>query len=301
MPATKDIRRRIKSIKSTRQITKAMELVSAAKMRKAQAQALGTRTYAQLSQELLRKLSSKIHPQAHALLRRPKESNTVAVIVIASNRGLIGGFNNNVINNALNYTKQANAKKFEFIPLGKKAQNALLKKGQTIAAQFEKKDSGISEIDVLPLVKLVTDDFVAGKYDRVVLVYMDFVSTLVQRPVIRELLPLSDQVVAATVASGQDWEDEEGDYINNTDYLFEPDPDQVLENLLPRLVEIQIYQALLETNAAEHSARMVTMKNATDAAGDLVDELIFEYNQLRQAAITKEISEIVSGQLVLSK
>lgn len=299
MPSTKDIRRRIKSIKSTRQITKAMELVSAAKMRRAQQQALATRTYASLAWELIQNLSDKTDPRIHRLLRRSQETKKAGIVLITSNRGLIGGFNNNIINAALAAARAE--KHVEFITLGKKGLAVVRKRGFAIAAEFEKKDAVFSVLDIRPLSKLLIEDFINGKYDKVILVYMEFVSTLRQKPRVNELLPLSRQTFMNRGEFADDEDDRELKYEEPSHYLFEPTPDQVLEVLLPRLLEMQIYQAVLETNAAEHSARMVAMKNASDAASDLVDELTLEYNQIRQAAITKEISEIVSGQLALTK
>src|SRR3989338_2465328 len=288
MPSTKDIRRRIKSIKSTRQITKAMELVAAAKMRRAQQQALATRTYAALAWELIQNLSKQTDPRIHKLLRRTSEFKNTAVLLITSNRGLIGGFNNNIVNAARHFAKDAGS--VEFITLGKKGRDAARKGGFLIAAAFEKRDALPSDADIRPTSKLLIEDFVNGKYGRVVMVYMDYISTLVQNPRVKQLLPFTGNLSPYGESSA-------GRQL--TDYLFEPTPDQVLEVLLPRLTEMQIYQALLETNAAEHSARMVAMKNASDAASDLTSDLTLEYNQLRQEAITKEISEIVAGQLAL--
>lgn len=287
MPSTKDIRSRIKSIKSTRQITKAMELVAAAKMRRAQLQVLATRTYARLAFELIQNLSPKTDPGLHKLLCRPLDSRSTAILLLTSNRGLIGGFNNNLINTALNYARSE--KQVEFITLGRKGRDAVRKRGLIIVAEFPKKDTSLSVLDIQSVARLLIEDFISGKYDKVTLVYMDFISTLKQKPGIHELLPLVAKSLEIDQASP------------STEYLFEPTPDQVLEVLLPRLLVMQIYQAVLETNASEHSARMVAMKNASDAASDLVDELTLEYNQLRQAAITKEISEIVTAQLVLEK
>lgn len=272
-----------------------MELVAAAKMRRAQQQAISSETYAGLSWELIKNLSRKTDPRLHKLLWRPKEITNVAIVLMTSNRGLIGGFNNNIINTACNYAQAQ--KHIEFITLGKKGEGAVRKRGFRIAAVFEKKDTATSALDIRSLAKLLIGDFVNGKYDRVVLAYMDFVSTLRQRPDIRELLPLTQEPPQTPEII--EAEEEEADFVHDTDYLFEPTPDDVLEILLPRLVEIQIYQALLETNASEHSARMVAMKNASDAAADLVNELTLDYNQIRQETITKEISEIVASQLVL--
>ncbi len=290
MAATKEIRRRIKSIKSTRQITKAMELVAAAKMRKAQAQTIATRTYAKLAWELIQNLTSRADQRIHKLLRKSRGKNT-AIVLMTSNRGLIGGFNNHIVETAIEYArKQPRA---EFITLGKKGKDAIRKAGFSIGADFEKKDTTSSVLDINPIAHLVINDFLQDKYDKVVLVGMSFVSTIVQKPKILELLPLSSN-------QRSNYDSDEEITFEHPDYIFEPGPDFILDTVLPRLTIMQIYQALLETNAAEHSARMVAMKNASDAAGDLISDLTLEYNQLRQANITKEISEIVAGKLALT-
>lgn len=288
MSSTKEIRRRIKSIRSTHQITKAMELVSAAKMRRAQLSALGTRTYSGLAWDLVKRLTQKAHPRWHKLLRRPRTIKKVAILLITSNRGLIGNFNNQIINTAAQYAKQY--QEVEFITLGKKGYQAIRKKGRVVVADFEKKETAVSIIELLPVARLLLNDFIEGRYDKIALAYMDFITTLRQEPRLLELLPLVPKEV-----------EEIPEYrIPDSEYLFEPTPDEVLEVLLPRLTEMQIYQAFLETVASEHSARMVAMKNASDAAKDLIYELTLEYNQARQAAITKEISEIVAGKLALT-
>ncbi len=297
MTGTKELKRRIRSIRSTRQITRAMEMVSAAKMRKAQAAALNTRTYAHLSWELIQNLGRKAHPRLHRLLRTsPKEIKRVGIVLMSSNRGLIGSFNNQIVSAALNYAK--GYPDAEFITVGKKGRDAVRKMGFNIIAEFEKRETAASIADLMPMARLVIEDFVSGKYDKVVLVYMDFVNTLRQKPNVRELLPLVS-TPDTTLGQVGGFEPESSTLVES-DYLFEPSPDDVLEVLLPRLTEMQIYQAFLETVASEHSARMVTMKNASDAASDLILELTLEFNQLRQEAITKEISEIVSGKLALS-
>lgn len=259
-----------------------MELVSAAKMRRAQNQALASRTYARLAWELVSNLAPQTHPELHRLLKQPPSGARTAVILMTSNRGLIGAFNNNIVAKAGEYRRTQ--KSVEFITLGARGRDAVRKTSE-LAADFEKPDAAANVLEIQPVAKLVTEDFISGKYDRVAVVYMRFVSTLAQVPEALELLPLSKPKDGAPIRN---------------EYLFEPGADQVLEKLLPRLVEIQIYQALLETNAAEHSARMVAMKNASDAARDLVQDLTLEYNQIRQASITTEISEIVAGQLSLS-
>ncbi len=275
-----------------------MEMVSAAKMRKAQTQALNTRIYARLAWELIQNLSRKTHSKMHRLLRRPKQVKKIGIVLMSSNRGLIGNFNNQIAASAINYAKKY--PEAEFVTLGKKGRDAVRKRGFTIAAEFEKKEAAMSIADLLAMARLVIEDFVSGKYDKVILVYMDFISTLRQKPRVRELLPLAQRPDETLGAVGFESVDSVNYKLQTADYLFEPSADQVLEVLLPRLTEVQIYQAFLETVASEHSARMIAMKNATDAAADLISELTLEFNQLRQEAITKEISEIVAGKLALT-
>ncbi len=327
MPSTKEIRRRIKSIKSTRQITKAMEMVSAAKMRKAQMQTLATRAYASYAWQLIQNLSRQGGPSLHRLLRRPAKSQKALIILLTSNRGLIGGFNTNVTQAAIDYSKKYQTP--DFITMGKKGRDVIRKLGFSIIADFEKRDASSGVIDIQALAKLAVGDFVSGKYDRVAIIYMKFISTLVQKPTVVELLPLSPLPNTPPSSSAKATADRQGE--GNTEvgsspllgedkglpaidlepsgdwqagggeYLFEPTVGQVLEEVLPKLTVMQIYQALLETNAAEHSARMVAMKNASESAADLVSELTLEFNQIRQGNITKEISEIVSGKLALNQ
>ena len=264
-----------------------MELVAAAKMRKAQAQTLATRQYANYAWKLIQNLSANSDPKLHRLLRVPNRNDRALLVVMSSNRGLIGGFNNHLIQTAVKYADQFKA--VDVVSLGKKGRDGLRKAGLAIVADFEKKDTSGSVAEINSLAKLASEDFIAGKYDKVTLVYMKFVSTLVQKPEVLELLPLHvpDRAVRTQIPNG--------------DLLFEPTVDEVLEQVLPKLTVMQIYQALLETNAAEHSARMVAMKNASDSAADLIDDLTLEFNQIRQAGITKEISEIVSGKLALNQ
>ena len=290
MPSTKEIRIRIKSVKSTRQITKAMEMVSAAKMRKAQMQTLATRSYARYAWELVQNLTAGSDARIHKLLRQPDKISKVLMVVMTSNRGLIAGFNSNIIQTALNFAGKYPG--IEVVTLGKKGRDALRKAGLSIVADFEKKDVASEITAVSSLASLIIEDFLAGKYDKVVLIYMDYVSTLVQKPHVLELLPLAKQdlTLGNEIALQK---------ASQTEYIFEPTAEHVLEHVLPKLTMMQIYQALLETNAAEHSARMVAMKNATDAAGDIVSELTLQYNQLRQSKITTELSEITAGRIAL--
>lgn len=314
MANTLNIRRRIRSIKNTRQITRAMELVAATKMRRAQMQALRGRTYALLAWDLLRNLAEKVEDGAHVLLRRPQKVKSVAIVLMSSNRGLAGSFNSQVINETLSYVSRLRKENpdiaLHLLTIGKKGQSLAAKAKLRLEADFKKIDVDLRVSDITPVSSMVAKKFLQKEYDAVVVAYMDFVSSLVQKARIKQLLPFPRLSRAAEAGIQDDLgivtqADKEArqvvkEKLQLPDYIFEPTPDDVLEKLLPRLLEMQFYQAALETNASEHSARMVAMKNATDAAGDLISDLTLEYNQIRQASITGEIAEISAGRLAVS-
>ncbi|RJO59428.1 ATP synthase F1 subunit gamma [Candidatus Parcubacteria bacterium] len=297
MPSTRDIRRRIKSIGNTRKITKAMELVAASKMRKAVAQALATRAYALAAWEVLTNVSRVTNREAHALLiQRPIKK--VAVIVISSDRGLAGGFNANIVRQALQVIAEENKVPVEVIALGNKGADGLRRAGVNLVAAFSNPHTKPTLEDLAPLTKIAIADFVAGIYDKVYAVYTDFVSTLTQKARSRVVLPIQKETVRRIL-------DDVAPEIDQTQtqeinpYLFEPSGDEVLEKMLKALVQSQVYQVVLESLASEHAARMVAMRNANDAAGELIDDLTLTYNQARQAGITREIAEISAGRAAL--
>lgn len=311
MANTLAIRRRIKSVKNTRQITKAMEMVSATKMRRAQVQALKTRTYSQLAWQIVNSLSKKVDPRLHKLLLEPREIKNQAVILLTSSRGLAGSFNSQIIAQAVAYIRRSEQEhrgvKTEIIASGRKGAEAMHKAGMNVVADFKKADVNLKIEEILPLAALVVQKFAAGEYDRVLLAYSDFVSTITQKPKVMQLLPFPRPSQVSTDADsdglGQVGMKEQAGKPKpeeNFEYLFEPQADLVLERLIPRILEMQIYQAGLESNASEQSARMVAMKNASDAALDIISDLTLEYNKIRQEAITKEIAEISSGRLAVS-
>ena len=284
----KEIKRRIKSVKNIAQITKAMELVSAAKMRKSQAQAQASRPYAQLSGELLKHLTAKLGITAHPLIQRvlPEDNHKPAektlVILMSSDRGLAGALNTNVINKALSLLKHESKEKFDLITIGKKGSDAARRFGYNIVATFDGKDKNTTITDIYPVSHIVVNDYLDFKYEKVFIVYTDFVSTLVQKPSIVQLLPFE-------VASKE----------IHDDFVFEPGPGEVLGRLVYRVLQFTIYQALVEAVASEHSARMVAMRNANESAQDLINELTLSYNQARQASITKELAEISAAKLAM--
>lgn len=302
MPGQIEIKRRLKSVKSTKKITRAMQMISATKMRKAQTAAMQSRTYSDLAWEIIGNLSDKVEPKYHSLLQAQSENRSnqkseskkkIAVILITTNRGQVGGFNTNLINTVKRFIADQNQEMelaAELLVVGKKGRDAMLRVGQTIAADFPKQDRLIKISEILPISKLIVEDYLSGKYSKVVIAYTHFISTINQKPRLKQLLPFESQAVEKT--SGQK-------VASKQEYLFEPDPGKVLDYLVPRILESQIYQAVLESDASEHSSRMIMMKNATDAANDLIEDLTLTFNQLRQANITKELAEITAGRIAL--
>ncbi|MCK5415898.1 ATP synthase F1 subunit gamma [Candidatus Parcubacteria bacterium] len=314
MANTKEIQRRIKSIQSTKKITKAMEMVAASKMRKAIEAVLKTRTYANLSWETVLHLSNmKNGDELHPLLRKRDKIKKVGIILITSNRGLCSGFNTVIINKAHDsikkHRKPGKEEESAFMLIGKKG--AVVKKyfGYDVVAEFEKMDI-ISEIsEVLSISKIVINDYLDGKYDKIMVAYTDYVSISKQVPRVKQLLPVDIEaeeeylgIVGGDTRLGidKDFIDEKKEkhlkgQVVDCDYTFEPSPKEVLDEMVPRLIEVQLFQALLESNASEHSARMTAMHQATDAANDMESELTLFYNKARQASITAEIAEISAG------
>ena len=301
--ATRDIKRRIKSIGNTKKVTKAMEMVSAVKMRKATSSVLSSRSYADLAWKLVRRLASKTGSELHPLLKYKEKIERVALVLVTSNRGLCGGFNSQIIQKAVKYIKDQSGENVSvnLVVMGKKGRDFMIKRNYQIAADFDKADVAVDVSEIRPLAKLLIGDYLADKFDKVTLAYTDFISTLVQKPRVIEILPLdseSDEELGEVEDRRLKTEDRKADNIKigaEFEYLFEPTPDEVLNDLLPRLLEMQIYQAILESNASEHSARMVAMRNASDAATDMIDDLALMFNKARQASITAELADISGG------
>ncbi len=288
--STREIRRRIKSVKNIGQITKAMELVSAAKMRKAQQAASSSRSYATLSSELLKNLLGKVSLDSHPILKRimPDEEpvtpkHKALMILLTSDKGLAGSLNTNVISKALKLARNEGAEKVDFMAVGKKGAEVLRRLNMNIVAAFPAKDRNISVFDAKPIAQVAIDDFLNFTYDKVYVVYTDFISTLVQKPNVLQLLPLTERSDGRTL----------------DEYEFEPSREQVLEHLIYRYIEFAVYQCLQEAAASEHSARMVAMRNANQSASDLMEELTLSANQARQAGITRELSEISAAKLAM--
>lgn len=318
---TREIRRKIKSIKNTRQITKAMELVAASKMRRAVANTVALRPYARLAQALLQNLADKTSETLHPLLAK-RDVKKVLVIVFATDRGLCGGLNAQLFRKLMEYIKaektKENPPQVDFLAIGKKAQDFLRRTGQQVIAAYPAMSNHPSLRDTYAVSRMILHDYTNSLYDKVMLVYTDFISAINQKPTVRRLLPLSRAALEEMVGDSTANESRQATHgvaarpsehlappvrrtaeLIHKEFLFEPSPDRVLEMLLPRLTEMQIYQAVLETGASEHSARMFAMRNATDNATEFIDDLTLMYNQLRQASITAELAEISAGRAAL--
>ncbi|OGF39860.1 ATP synthase F1 subunit gamma [Candidatus Falkowbacteria bacterium RIFOXYC2_FULL_47_12] len=306
MASTRDIIRRIKSVKSTKKVTKAMELVSAAKMRRAIEAVLKTRSYANLSWLTVLNLAkaAEKNQKLHELLKSRQAIKTVGIILITSNRGLCGGFNANIINKTIKSIKQHEGGKAEFVILGKKGAVVHRRFGFNLAAEFDKPDIVTEIAEVFPVAKMAIKDYLNGRYDKIMLAYTDFVSAAKQIPRVKQLLPIDLKADETLGVIGKDSgaamtkeiiAEKQEKYFTNQEYIFEPNAKEVLDEMIPRLLEIQMFQAMLESNASEHSARMMAMRNASDAANDMIDDLTLTYNKARQANITREIAEIAGG------
>jgi F-type H+-transporting ATPase subunit gamma len=280
----REIRRRIRSVRNTAQITRAMEMVSAAKMRRAQERVRASRPYAERIRLMIAGLSAlgdSEETRQFPLLQQ-REVKRAGVVLVTADRGLSGAFNTNVIRRAVRFIRDEADGSVEMITVGRKGRDFFARFGQQIEAEFTALGDAPTIDTLRPIIEVATEDFVAGKIDAVYLIYTKFVNTLTQQPEVLQLLPITTPVEAEAAEQVRD-------------YIFEPDPVTVLEALLPRYIEIQVYQALLESIASEHSARMVAMRAATDNANEFINDLTLSLNKARQAQITREVSEIAAG------
>lgn len=284
MPSTREIRRRIRSVRNMSQVTKAMEMVAASRMRRAQQRVLASRPYADLMREMMADLAAQplgaepLHP---LLVRRPVRN--VGLVVVSPNRGLCGSLPANLMRTVATYMLQHKETPTRSIAVGRKGRDWLARYARNLDAEFTGLGDQPSYMETTPIARVVIDEYERGDVDEVYLVYTRFINTLNQRPEMRKLLPV-----------------EPGENANRLEYIYEPSPGAVLSELLPRYVEVQIYQTILEAIASEQSARMVAMRNATDNAKDLVKELTLTYNKVRQANITREVAEISAGAAALT-
>ena len=301
--SVKDIKRKIKSIRSTRQITKAMELVATSKMKKAVEGAVNLRSYGYLAMNILLKLSKK-HQNLHAYLQ-PREVKNVLVVLFTTDKGLCGGLNTNLfkkLTQTVSKVQQENpTAKLHFVASGRKGAEFMHRSGKEVKMAFPAYSNHPKFSDIFPMSKVALKGFEKGDYDKVIVIYPDFVSTLTQKPVTKTLLPFSPDVFSEMMQElGSKFTKIAAPSEKDADYKLEPSPEYIVTNIVPQLVEVQLFQAVLESTASEHSARMVAMQNATKAANDLLGDLVLTYNQARQASITAEIAEIAASTAVLS-
>lgn len=313
---TKIIKRRIKSIKNTKKITKAMEMVAAAKMRKAVRSALGTRAYAALAREMLQQLALMKGLEKHPLMRA-EPVKKILLLIVTSNRGLCGGLNANVFKKVVEQVRQPEqmaiqrlagrklptAKEkisIDAVTVGKMGERMARKIGLNIVASFQ----GISDTprlsEITPVARILLDEFINKNYEKIAVIFTNFISAISQKPAIKQLLPISatdlEKMLREMSGAGEKGEKVEEKPV---EFIFEPNPERIMDLMLPRLTETLIFQTLLESAASEHSARMLAMRNAAEAATEMIDDLTFSLNQARQAGITREIAEIASGAAAL--
>jgi len=288
MANLRDIRRRIKSVKNTAQITKAMQMVAASKMRKAQEAALNGRPYAELLNRVLVSLRDRVDPSVHPLLEKRTVKREL-VILLSTDKGLCGALNTNLFREVSNFDTNTT----EFVSIGRKGTQFLSRTKRKMIADFELKDQP-SFLETKAISKFAIEKFLNGEVDRVTVLYPRFVNTLTQTPTALTLLPITSLEETGLKGNEQPVE------LGGATVVFEPDAEGVLDEILPYYIHFELFQFLLATRASEHSARMVAMKSATDNAKQLVKDLTLEYNKARQAAITKEILEIATAQLALS-
>jgi F-type H+-transporting ATPase subunit gamma len=283
MSSGKQIRQQISSIRSTKKITSAMQLVAASKMRKTQAQMQRSRPYADKIRQVIAHLAASHSEYRHPYLVPKEQVNNIGLIVVSTDRGLCGGLNINMFRQVLQHMRQwdRDGKKISLCLVGKKAQSFFSRVGGEVLATAQDLGNKPSMSDVIGVVKTMLDAYDEQKLDQLFIVHNEFVSTMTQKPKLLPLLPLE-------VSADEDLK-------HHWDYLYEPEAESLLDVLLKRYIETQVYQSVVENVACEQAARMLAMRNATDNASQLVDELQLKYNKARQAAITQEISEIISG------
>ena len=287
MANTREIRRRIKSVTNISQVTKAMEAVSAAKMRKAQGQVTATRPYAHQAGEVLSYIARlpSIENELDPLIQ-PRPVKRIGILLITADRGLAGGFTANVIRELSKFMREKRSAGYELevVTVGRKGRDWLLRYDPVVRAEFTGMPDSPTTYDVGPITRLIVDDFTQEHFDEVYILYTHFVNTIRQEPHVKKLLPIEAAEASVTMAP---------------EYIFEPSPEAVLSQVVYGFIEVQVLQALYESIASEHSARMVAMRNATDAADELIDSLTLTYNKARQEGITNELMDIIGGTVAL--
>jgi F-type H+-transporting ATPase subunit gamma len=283
MPSTIDLRRRIRSVKNTQQITKAMKMVAAAKLRRAQERMMAARPYSAALRQVLASMSTRVDMNQHPLLQEREQENKVLLLIVTADRGLAGAFNTNVIRAAQNAIAEKGWPEVHLLPIGRKALDFFKRRRWPILRQATGVYQALSLDTARDIAQGITNDFVSGEFDAVYIIYNEFKSIIAQRVTLDRILPLP-----------REWQTGEPQD-SAIDYLYEPGPEAILSDLLPKHIEFQLYRVLLESAAAEQGARMTAMESATKNASEMISHLTLTYNRIRQASITKEIIEIVSG------
>ncbi|MFY7697783.1 MAG: F0F1 ATP synthase subunit gamma [Legionella sp.] len=284
MAGAKEIRTKIASIKNTQKITRAMEMVAASKMRKTQERMRASKPYANKIYDVVKHIARANSEYRHPFIT-PRTIKRVGIIVVTSDRGLCGGLNANLLRETIHYTRalHSEAKEVDFCIIGRKGQAFFKRVGGHVVASLDQLGDTPGVNDLIGAVKVMLDAFYQGSIDALHIVYNEFVNTMTQKPIVKQLLPLPTKEDHASTM-GHHW-----------DYIYEPDAKELLDGLLERYIELQVYQAVVENIACEQAAKMIAMKSATDNAGDLIKEFQLAYNKARQAAITQELAEIVGG------
>jgi F-type H+-transporting ATPase subunit gamma len=287
MATLREVRRRIASVRNIAQITRAMQMVAASRMKRAQEAIVAARPYSDELRAALARVVAAVDTEVDPLLAR-RPIRKIGLVMITTDRGLVGSLNANAVRAVLRHiTDEANADgeraEITAVTVGRKGRDALRRAGIPISAHFAQLGDRPSFADVTPIARVVTDDFLAGTYDRIEIAYSTFINTLSQRPLIRTVLPVERPEMGEAESEAND------------EYLFEPSAEAVVSRLLPHFVAVDIYRAVLENRASEQSAQMVAMRSATDNANELIGDLTLVYNKTRQANITREMTEIASG------
>jgi F-type H+-transporting ATPase subunit gamma len=292
MPSAREMRLRIRSVKSIAQVTRALQAVSASKVRKAVRTVSATRPYSEKAWHVLLHLASQpTHNVLHPLLKPREAVKKILVVMISSDRGLSGAYNTNIVKFTLQHFNKV-PQEVSYVTVGKKGRDLLLRRRKNVEAEFSGLPATPTFMDVSPIGRIIVDDFLEGKADEVYLVYTRFINMVKQEPVVKKLLPLEVPITAednpSTTAA------------HSSVFEYEPDEAELLDQIVPRFTAVQVYQAILEAQASEHAARMIAMRNATDNAQALSSFLLLEYNNARQQSITNEMLDIASGAEALS-
>lgn len=302
MATERELNKRIKSIKNISQVTSALAAVSASKATRAQKQVEATRTYAGKAFEILHNLASQpgVGTSTHPLLTARSEIKNTILILISGNRGLAGSYNSNIVGRSERFLKTVTTPT-KIITIGRRGRDLMVRRGYDVMATFDDKDipDPPALLDITPVAQIVTDEYLRGNADQTFIAYTDYINLVQRQPVVKQLLPLKPLDFKGW-AGAEYIDDVDLSGVSDRAYTYEPDPVSLLDTIIPRFTQLQIYQSVLEALASEHSARMVAMNNATDNAAELIEILTLDRNKARQASITNEILDIVGGAAALA-